>query len=72
VFDASLASARRLLGGLASSVMRVEGDSLHIVALTTTSPEGDGALRATYPRPLSGLHMDCKRCVPGLRLSDGC
>src|SRR5262249_40106198 len=44
VFDAIVASARRLLGGLSSGVLRLVEDEIHLVALTSTTPSGDAAL----------------------------
>src|SRR5262249_28067794 len=53
VFDAIVASARRLLGGFSSGVLRLVKDEIHLVALTSTTPSGDAALRSNFPRSLS-------------------
>jgi signal transduction histidine kinase len=53
VFDAIATSARRLLGGFSSGVYRLVGDEIHLAAYTSTTPSGDKALRAAFPRPLS-------------------
>jgi len=60
VFDAIAASARRLLRGVAAHVNRVDGDSLHLVALTASNPAADKAVRDSYPRPLSGESMSAR------------
>ena len=53
VFDAIAASAKRLLGGYSAGVFRHIDDLIHLVAFTPIDPEGDAALQALYPRPLS-------------------
>jgi len=53
VFDAIAHSARRLLGGFSSSVARVDGDLIHLAAVSSGSKSGDEALRRVYPRPLT-------------------
>src|SRR5262249_57395005 len=55
VFDDIVESARRLLGGFSSGVFRLVGDEIHLVALTSTTPSGDAALRNNFPRPLSAF-----------------
>jgi two-component system, NtrC family, sensor kinase len=55
VFDAIVESARRLLGGFSSGVFRLVEDEIHLVALTSTTPSGDAALRRNFPRPLSAF-----------------
>src|SRR4029079_11293093 len=52
-FEAIVASALRLVDGFSAAVTRVVGDSIELVALTSTTPEGDAAVRAVYPVPLS-------------------
>ncbi|HTR57772.1 MAG TPA: GAF domain-containing protein, partial [Casimicrobiaceae bacterium] len=52
VFDAIAASAVRLLNGYSAAVFRVQDDMFHLAALTSTSQQGDEALRSTYPRPV--------------------
>jgi GAF domain-containing protein len=49
VFDAIAHSANRLLGGYSTAVMRVIDDSFHLVGFTTTSAEGDAALKEGFP-----------------------
>ncbi|MFO1087721.1 MAG: GAF domain-containing protein [Reyranellaceae bacterium] len=44
-FDAIAGSARRLLGGLSTTVWRLEGDAYHLAAFTPTTEEADRALR---------------------------
>ena len=53
VFDAIASSVNRLLGGFSTMVARIEDDALHLVAFTSTNPEGDAALRASFPLPLA-------------------
>ena len=45
VFDAIAASSKRLLDGYSTMVTRIFDDALHLVAFTSTNPEGDAALR---------------------------
>ena len=42
VFDAIARSSNQLLGGWSTMVARIEDDALHMVAFTSTTPEGDG------------------------------
>ena len=53
VFDAIAGSALRLIGGFSAAVTRVDGDLVHLAALTSTGGSGDDALRARYPQSLS-------------------
>jgi GAF domain-containing protein len=53
VFDAIAASANRLIGGYSTSVLSIVDDTLHLSALTPTSPAADAALKASFPRLLS-------------------
>ncbi len=55
VFEAIAASANRLIGGLSTAVHSLVDDTLHLTAFTPTSPAGDAALQASFPRPLSTL-----------------
>ena len=55
VFDAIATSANRLIGGLSTAVHSLVDDTLHLTAFTPTSPAGDAALQASFPRPLSAL-----------------
>jgi PAS domain S-box-containing protein len=55
-FDAIAQSANRLLGGLSTTVWRLDGEQYHLVSFTPTSPEADAALRAMTP--LSKDHGD--------------
>ncbi|MFN0183224.1 MAG: GAF domain-containing protein, partial [Aquabacterium sp.] len=54
VFDAIAGSANRLLGGFSTAVMRFIDDLAHLVAFTSTSPEGDAFLRSLFPAPFPG------------------
>jgi signal transduction histidine kinase/CheY-like chemotaxis protein/putative methionine-R-sulfoxide reductase with GAF domain len=58
VFDAIASSSNRLLGGFSTAVLRLVDDALHLVAFTSTNPEGDELLRSSYPRPLSDHPID--------------
>jgi len=53
VFEAIAASSNRLIAGLSTAVHRVIDDALHLAAFTRTTPAGDAALQASFPRPLS-------------------
>ena len=52
VFDAIARSSNQLLGGFSTMVARIEDDALQLVAFTSTTPEGDAALRRSFPIPL--------------------
>ncbi len=49
VFDAIARSSNQLLGGFSTMVARIEDDALQLVAFTSTTPEGDAALRRSFP-----------------------
>jgi two-component system NtrC family sensor kinase len=53
VFEAIATSSNRLIAGLSTAVHRVIDDALHLAAFTRTTPAGDAALQASFPRPLS-------------------
>ncbi len=53
VFDAIAASSKRLLGGFSTTVFRIEGGVLHLVAFTVTNEVADRALAAMFPRPIA-------------------
>jgi GAF domain-containing protein len=53
VFDAIARSAVRLLGGFSGAVLRLVGDDVHLLAITSTSESGDEAIRGRFPRPLA-------------------
>ena len=53
VFDAIAASSNRLLGGFSTMVARLEDETLHLVAFTSTGAAGDAALRSSFPIPLA-------------------
>ena len=53
VFEAIAESAKRLLGGFSTTVLRFIGDELHLVAYTPTSPAADETLKSSFPRLLA-------------------
>jgi two-component system, NtrC family, sensor kinase len=53
VFEAIAESAKRLLGGFSTTVLRFVGDELHLVAYTPTNPAADEALKSSFPRLLA-------------------
>jgi two-component system, NtrC family, sensor kinase len=53
VFEAIATNANRLVGGYSTSVFSFVDDTMHLSAFTPTSPAGDTALKASFPRPLS-------------------
>ncbi len=59
VFDAIARSSNQLLGGWSTMVARIEDDALHMVAFTSTTPEGDAALKALVPDRAGGLPGGC-------------
>ena len=52
VFDAIARSSNQLLDGFSTMVARIVDDALHLVAFTSTTPEGDAALKRSFPIPL--------------------
>ena len=52
VLQAIVASAKRLLAGHSATLWRVQGGQLHLAALTSTSAEGEQALRSLGVVPL--------------------
>ena len=55
VFDAIARSSNRLLGGWSTMVARIHDDALHMVAFTSTTPEGDAALKRSFPIALASF-----------------
>ena len=53
VFEAIATSANQLIGGLSATVMLFFGESLHLVASTSTNAAADEALKGSFPRPLA-------------------
>jgi len=53
VFEAIVASAKRLLGGFSASVLSVKDGALHLEAFTPLNPEADEILQCTFPLPLT-------------------
>ncbi len=53
VFDAIARSSNRLLGGYSTMVARIFDAALHMVAFTPTTPEGDDALKRSFPLALA-------------------
>jgi GAF domain-containing protein/DNA-binding response OmpR family regulator len=52
VCEAIAKSANALLRGHSAMVARLEEGKLHLLGFTSTSPEGDEALRARFPQPV--------------------
>ena len=55
VFQAIAERSNQLVGGFATTVVSIIDDVVHLSAFTSTTPAADAALRAFYPRPLSGF-----------------
>jgi two-component system NtrC family sensor kinase len=55
VFQAIAERSNQLVGGFATTVVSVIDDVVHLSAFTSTTPAADAALRAFYPRPLTGF-----------------
>jgi GAF domain-containing protein len=72
VFSAIAESAKRLLGGFAALITRLIGDDLHLGALTSTSPAGDEAARARFPRSVTtfGIHTVAARTRAPFAVAD--
>src|SRR5262249_27217927 len=49
VFEIIAASARRLCNAAYAQVQLCDGDLIHLAALESANPEGDGPIRAVYP-----------------------
>jgi GAF domain-containing protein len=72
VFDAIVTSAVRLCRAHSGTLTRVVGEQVHLMALTSTEPAADAALRAFFPRPLDfeGGHADAIRRRVALNIAD--
>jgi GAF domain-containing protein len=55
VFDAIATSARHLLGGFSSTVVRFIDGMAHLKAFTPTTPDADEILQSTFPRPVADV-----------------
>src|SRR5262245_4349651 len=53
VFDTIIQSAVRLLGGFSGVITQIVGEELPLAALTSTSPSGDAAQKALWPKRLT-------------------
>ncbi|MEO6407833.1 MAG: GAF domain-containing protein, partial [Burkholderiaceae bacterium] len=53
VFDAIAASSNRLVNGFSTVVLRIVGETLHLVSFTPTDAQGDAVLATSFPRPLA-------------------
>jgi transcriptional regulator with GAF, ATPase, and Fis domain len=54
VFEAIAERANKLVGGYASTVLRMAGDVMELAAFTPVSREADELLVASFPLPISG------------------
>ncbi len=54
VFDAIAERANKLVGGYATSVLRIVGDNYDLAAFTPGSEESDAVFRASFPIPIAG------------------
>ena len=55
VFEAIVANADRLIGGLSTGVYRFVGGICHLEAFTPVNPAADEMMRARFPRPIAGM-----------------
>src|SRR5882724_1627698 len=55
VFEAIAERSNRLVEGFSTAVYILVDDTLYLKAFTRNNPEGDAALQASFPRPLSEL-----------------
>jgi GAF domain-containing protein len=55
VFEAIAERSNRLVEGFSTAVYSLVDDTLYLKAFTRNNPEGDAALQASFPRPLSEL-----------------
>jgi len=63
VFDVIATCAMRLIGGFSSTVARVVDGTIHLVALTSTDPAGDKAVRAQFPQALAEADGNIGRAI---------
>jgi signal transduction histidine kinase/putative methionine-R-sulfoxide reductase with GAF domain len=72
VFDAIMTSALRLLRAYSGTLTRLVGEQIEIAAISSTSPEGDAALRTRFPQPLhsAGPHARTIRERAPLNVAD--
>jgi GAF domain-containing protein len=68
VFDVIAASARRMCGAVASSVLRLEEGVLHLAAASGVTPAWEEAARGVYPAPVSGRRAPSARAVQERRV----
>jgi GAF domain-containing protein len=68
VFDVIAASARRMCGAVASSVLRLEEGVLHLAAASGVTPAWEEAARGLYPAPVSGRRAPSARAVQERRV----
>jgi signal transduction histidine kinase len=66
VFQAIVESAVRLLQAYAGALATLDGDSMHLMAGTSTDAAGDAALREFFPRPLSQAPLHANAIRDGL------
>jgi len=53
VFEAIAERSNRLVGGLSTVFLRIVGGVVELAAFTSLGPEGDAALKESFPRPAS-------------------
>ena len=70
VFQAIAERSNHLVGGFATTVVSIIDEVVHLSAFTSTTPAADAALKAFYPRPLSGFHL--QQCCPQGRDPQDC
>jgi GAF domain-containing protein len=68
VFDVIAASARRMCGAVASSVLRLEEGVLHLAAASGVTPAWEKAARGLYPAPVSGRRAPSARAAQERRV----
>jgi GAF domain-containing protein len=70
VFEAIVASAARLIGAFSAGVFRFVDGVVHLAAITSTTPAGDEALRAHYPRPIDETSFTVTHAGEVLQVAD--
>ena len=55
VFEAIAERSKRLVDALSTTVFRLVDGMMHLKAFTSTGPEADATLKATFPAPLSSF-----------------
>ena len=71
VFDAIVANADRLVGGLSTGVYRIADGMAHLEAFTPRNPAADEMLRGLFPRPAASIpHFEMAQAGKIMEIAD--